>query len=144
MWDNGLVYSVLIRYIQRTTDFPESAPLCRSCNKRGTSKVTKDNLRNGNAGSRYYRCESCKHFFGFVNARGNDPTNPDCGCKTPSKRLLVGRWDEHLKNPVVGQVFYACRHLKSDFNRYRKTEEKEYVIIDNEELIAELGRLNII
>ncbi|KAI1661986.1 hypothetical protein F4813DRAFT_384701 [Daldinia decipiens] len=129
-------------YKQRTTDFPTYAPLCRRCNKRATSKDTKKDNPNGNAGRQYYECLPCNNYLGFADARGNDRANSDCKCEPPisRKRLLVGHWDESNKNSRAGQVFYVCRHGKSGFHKFHETTEKEFVVIDGEELIAELGR----
>ncbi|KAK4044746.1 hypothetical protein C8A01DRAFT_12003, partial [Parachaetomium inaequale] len=76
-------------------------PTCYRCRGPSTRLVTQQSNRNGNAGRPYHKCQSCGHFLGFADDRGNYPNNPLCDCGVSSKAQAAGKdkmvprdWDD--------------------------------------------------
>ena len=85
---------------------------CFKCGGRVRREITRHSNRNGNAGRPYDKCQNprCGKFLGFVDERGNDPTNPECECGVPSKRQITGE-----RNRTPRAIFYVCNRRRCDY-----------------------------
>ncbi|KAI5285020.1 hypothetical protein KEM55_000815, partial [Ascosphaera atra] len=86
-----------LQYPRKLLNGPQKAPDCYGCGCRAVRKKTKTNI-NGNRGRWFYVCantlcpllDTDDTFLVFDDKRGNNSTNPFCGCGKPSK-LALGR-----------------------------------------------------
>ncbi len=116
---------------------PEGPPSCKKCRIETTLRSTRVSNRNGNSRRPYYKCLRCDIFHCFADQRGNNPGNPPCFCKIPS-RLQVSNKDK----PKGRRLHYVCRSGVCDFFDLHQSAKEEITVDDD--LVAGLIRLLII